>query len=90
MGQVVESDVSDIVIAKAYGVETSTPLTKSSKNEVLAELVEVSKVLSETIKSSTIREMNVDNLIKLMTKEQEDKDEEEGRADQSDEVNSSD
>jgi hypothetical protein len=34
--------------------------------------------------------MNVDNLIKLMTKEQEDKDEEEGRADQSDEVNSSD
>jgi hypothetical protein len=37
----------------------------------LAELIELSKALGETIRTSTIRKYNVDNLIKKMTKEQE-------------------
>ncbi|MCH84473.1 envelope-like protein, partial [Trifolium medium] len=44
------------------GAGTSTSLTKASRNEVLAELMKVSKALGETIRSSTIRKMNVPNM----------------------------
>ncbi|MCI15858.1 envelope-like protein, partial [Trifolium medium] len=68
----VGSHVPDIVISKTHdGTGTSASLTKATKDEVLAELLEVSKALGETIKASTTRNMHVDNLIKSMTKEQE-------------------
>ncbi|MCH82681.1 envelope-like protein [Trifolium medium] len=64
--------VPDIVIPKAQDVAgTSASVTKATKNEVLAKLMEISKALGETIKISTLRKMNVDKLIESMTKEQE-------------------
>ncbi|MCI37376.1 envelope-like protein, partial [Trifolium medium] len=66
--------VPDIVVSNRNDKDdagTSAPLTKSTKDEVLSELIEVSKALGETIRTSTIRKIHVDNLIKSITKEQE-------------------
>jgi predicted GTPase len=54
-----------------HAAGTSNLLPKASKDEVLAELIEVSRGLEETIKISIIRKIHVDNLIKQLTKEQE-------------------
>jgi hypothetical protein len=52
-------------------VGTSSSLTKATKYEVLAELLDFSKALDETIKVVTTRKTHVGNLIKFMTREQE-------------------
>ncbi|MCI20104.1 hypothetical protein A2U01_0041265, partial [Trifolium medium] len=48
---------------------TSGSVPKATKDEVLAEFIEVSKALGETIRISTARKIHVDNLIKSMTQE---------------------
>ncbi|MCI67138.1 hypothetical protein A2U01_0088396, partial [Trifolium medium] len=53
-------------------------LPKATKDGVLAELMEVSKALSETIRVSTKRKIHVDNLIKFMTQEAGKREEEVG------------
>ncbi|KAK2396299.1 hypothetical protein QL285_057957 [Trifolium repens] len=63
-----EPHVPDIEFKEKEAVETSTPLDKSSHKKVLAELIQVSKELEETIKSSTIRKTCVDHLILQLTK----------------------
>jgi hypothetical protein len=68
------SHVPDIVINnmnKEDNTGTYVPLSKCTKAEVLAELMEVSKALGETIRVSTIRKIHVDNLINSITKEKE-------------------
>ncbi|PNX62475.1 hypothetical protein L195_g061163 [Trifolium pratense] len=68
----VGSHVPEIVIPKRKDSSgTSCYLSKVTKDEVLAELMEVSKALEETIRTSTERKIHVDNLIKSMTKEKE-------------------
>jgi hypothetical protein len=62
-----EPHVPDIVFKDKEAAETSAPLDRSSLNKVLAELIQVSKELEETIKSSTIRKTCVDHLIKQLT-----------------------
>ncbi|KAI5442932.1 hypothetical protein KIW84_011823 [Lathyrus oleraceus] len=47
----------------------SSPVSKTTKKDVLLELMEVSKALQMTITSSTIRKRNVEKLIKMLTKE---------------------
>lgn len=54
----------------------SSPVFKATRKDVLLELMKVSKVLQETITTSTIRKRNVDEFIKLLIKEKEVKDEE--------------
>ncbi|WJX29405.1 hypothetical protein P8452_18051 [Trifolium repens] len=63
-----EPHVPDIEFKEKEAVETSAPLDKSSQKKVLAELIQVSKELEETIKSSTIRKTCVDHLILQLTK----------------------
>ncbi|KAK2354012.1 hypothetical protein QL285_091580 [Trifolium repens] len=63
-----EPHVPDIEFKEKEAAETSTPLDKSSQKKVLAELIQVSKELEETIKSSTIRKNCVDHLILQLTK----------------------
>jgi hypothetical protein len=65
------SHVPDIVISKAQDTdETSSSITKASKDIVLKELMEVSAALGETIRTSTIRKKKVGALIdESMTKE---------------------
>ncbi|KAK2362362.1 hypothetical protein QL285_087431 [Trifolium repens] len=63
-----EPHVPDIEFKEKEAVETSAPLDKSSQKKVLAELIQVSKELEETIKSSTIRKTRVDHLILQLTK----------------------
>ncbi|MCI26134.1 hypothetical protein A2U01_0047328, partial [Trifolium medium] len=53
---------------------------KANKDEVLAELMEVSKALGEIIRISTTRKIHVDNLIKYMTQEAKETGNEEGEA----------
>ena len=55
----------------------SSPLSKSTKMDIMLELKEVSKALEETIWSSTLREKNVDRLIKIIPKEDDVVEEEE-------------
>ncbi|KAK2444107.1 hypothetical protein QL285_015160 [Trifolium repens] len=63
-----EPHVPDIGFKEKEAVETSAPLDKNSQKKVLAELIQVSKELEETIKSSTIRKTCVDHLILQVTK----------------------
>ncbi|KAK2374395.1 hypothetical protein QL285_075361 [Trifolium repens] len=63
-----EPHVPDIEFKEKEVVETSAPLDKSSQKKVFAELIQVSKELEETIKSSTIRKTCVDHLILQLTK----------------------
>ncbi|KAK2354699.1 hypothetical protein QL285_092184 [Trifolium repens] len=63
-----EPHVSDIEFKEKEAVETSAPLDKSSQKKVLAELIQVSKEVEETIKSCTIRKTCVDHLILQLTK----------------------
>jgi hypothetical protein len=66
------SHVPDIVIPKGRDiVGTSCSLPKANKEVVLAELMEVSKTLGETISISTTRKAHVDKVIKSMTQEVE-------------------
>ncbi|MCI73517.1 hypothetical protein A2U01_0094781, partial [Trifolium medium] len=57
---------------------TSGSLPKATKDGVLAELMDVSKALGETIRVSTEKKIHVDNLIKSMTQEAEEIEEEAG------------
>jgi hypothetical protein len=62
----VGSHVPDFVIFKGKDiVGTSSSLTKATKYEVLAELLEVSKALDETIRVGTTRKTHVGNLVKF-------------------------
>ncbi|MCH94692.1 envelope-like protein, partial [Trifolium medium] len=75
----VGTHVPDIVIPKRKDVAgTSGSLPKATKDGVLAELMEVSKVLGETIRINTARKIHVDNLIKSMTQQAEEREEEVG------------
>lgn len=53
----------------------SSPLSKAIRNDMLVELMEVSKAPIETIVARTIRKRNMDGLIKILTNEKEAKDE---------------
>ncbi|MCI23382.1 envelope-like protein [Trifolium medium] len=64
--------VPDIVIPKRKDVAgTFGSLPKTTKYGVLAELMEVSKALGETIRVNTERKIHVDNMIKSMIQDQE-------------------
>ncbi|KAK2374853.1 hypothetical protein QL285_075787 [Trifolium repens] len=57
--------VPDIVFPKMKeAAEASSSLPRANKDDVLAELMQISKTLGETIKTSTARKQHVDNLIK--------------------------
>ncbi|KAK2397201.1 hypothetical protein QL285_058803 [Trifolium repens] len=61
----VGSHVPDIVFSKGKEAgEASGSLLRANKDDVLAELMQISKTLGETIKTSTARKQHVDNLIK--------------------------
>ncbi|KAK2368095.1 hypothetical protein QL285_081323 [Trifolium repens] len=61
----VGSHVPDIVFSKGKeAAEASSSLPRANKKDVLAELMQISKTLGETIKTSTARKQHVDNLIK--------------------------
>jgi hypothetical protein len=67
----VGSHVPHIVIPKGKEIAgTSGSLSKATRDGVLEELIEVSKILGETIKVRTTRKIHVDNLIKSMTQEE--------------------
>jgi hypothetical protein len=68
--------VPDIVVISGQGAGSST-----SKEEILAELKEMSKTLEETIKSSTERKISVDNLINALSAQKKDEDIAEGNED---------
>jgi len=53
-----------------YGVRSSNPISKYTKEDVLAELIEVSK------------DASVDNLIRLMTIEKDDKEGDEAKSEE--------
>jgi hypothetical protein len=68
----VGSHVPDIVFSKGKEAgEASGSLPRANKDDVLAELMEISKTLGETIKTSTTRKAHVDNLIKSIMQEAE-------------------
>ncbi|XP_058747186.1 uncharacterized protein LOC131620197 [Vicia villosa] len=70
----VGAHVSNIVVRRYQGQSVygnSSPLSNSTRKDVLVELIEVSKFLHKTIRESTIRKKNMDELIKMMTKEKE-------------------
>lgn len=76
----VERHVPRIMVTKHQDqsdVGNSSPLYKSTINDVLLELMEVLKSLQETIRASTIRKNNMDELIRILTKEKEAEEEEE-------------
>ena len=50
---------------------TFSSVSRAIKEDVLHELMEVSKALQATITSSTIRKMKVDDLIMLLTNEED-------------------
>ena len=57
--------VPDIVFPKTKeAAEASNSLPRANKKDVLAELMQISMTLGETIKTSTARKQHVDNLIK--------------------------
>ncbi|KAK2356683.1 hypothetical protein QL285_094011 [Trifolium repens] len=57
--------VPDIVFPKMKeAAEASSSLPRANKDDVLAGLMQISKTLGETIKTSTARKQHVDNLIK--------------------------
>lgn len=51
--------------------EASGSLPRANKDDVLAGLLEISKTLGETIKTSTTRKAHVDNLIKSIMEKAE-------------------
>ncbi|KAI5440691.1 hypothetical protein KIW84_010244 [Lathyrus oleraceus] len=53
----------------------SSPVSKTTRTDVLLELMEVSKAMQETITANTIRKRHVVGLIKMMSKEKEDDEE---------------
>lgn len=63
------------VMVKHQG-KSYSPISKSMRKDVLLELMEVSNNLQETITASTIRKRNVNELMKMMTKEKDVEDEE--------------
>ncbi|KAK2402583.1 hypothetical protein QL285_052086 [Trifolium repens] len=68
----VSTHVPDIVFPKMKETaEASGSLPRANKDDVLAELMEISKTLGETIKTSTTRKAHVDNLIKSIMQEAE-------------------
>ncbi|MCI68599.1 hypothetical protein A2U01_0089860, partial [Trifolium medium] len=70
--------VPDIVITKKKkesGISETVP--QASQDGILAELMEVSKTLGETIRINTERKIHVDNCIKSMTQGAEERTEEE-------------
>jgi hypothetical protein len=50
--------------------EASSSLPRANKDDVLAELIQISKTLEQTIKTSTARKNHVDNLIKSIMEEE--------------------
>jgi hypothetical protein len=73
----VGSHLLDIVIPKDKDIfGPSHHLPKTNKEEILAELMEVSKTLGETISISIARKAHVDNLSKSMMQEPEDEERE--------------
>ncbi|PNX63879.1 hypothetical protein L195_g061840, partial [Trifolium pratense] len=77
LGEVQAKKLAPLTIDYRLFVGTSNSLSCSTKNQVLDELIEVSKALGETFKTRTIGKRNVDNLIKSMTKEPMEEDEQE-------------
>lgn len=70
----VGTHVPNIVVQrnKSHAVRGSfTFVSKATKGDVLHELMEVSKALQETITSSTIGKKKVDELIMLLTNEED-------------------
>ncbi|KAK2363204.1 hypothetical protein QL285_088211 [Trifolium repens] len=64
--------VPDIVFPKMKeAAEASGSMPRANKEDVLAELMQISKTLGETIKTSTARKIHVDNLIKSIMEEGE-------------------
>ncbi|KAK2382566.1 hypothetical protein QL285_070091 [Trifolium repens] len=61
----VGSHVPDIVFSKGKEAgEASGSMPRANKKDVLAELMQISKTLGETMKTTTARKQHVDNLIK--------------------------
>ncbi|KAK2356929.1 hypothetical protein QL285_094246 [Trifolium repens] len=64
--------VSDIVFPKMKeAAEASGSMPRTNKENVLAELMQISKTLEQTIKTSTARKTHVDNLIRSIMEEGE-------------------
>lgn len=75
----VRTHVPDIATTKHRGQTSgriSSPISKAIRKYVFLELMEVSKALQETNTSSTIKKMNVDVFIEMLTKEKDAKKEE--------------
>ncbi|KAK2369594.1 hypothetical protein QL285_082716 [Trifolium repens] len=63
--------VPDIVFPKMKeAAEASDSMPRANKEDVLAELIQISKTLEQTIKTSTARKNHVDNLIKSIMEEE--------------------
>ncbi|KAK2389857.1 hypothetical protein QL285_063419 [Trifolium repens] len=63
--------VPDIVFPKMKeAAEASGSMPRANKEDVLAELMQISKTLEQTIKTSTARKNHVDNLIKSIMEEE--------------------
>ncbi|KAK2402299.1 hypothetical protein QL285_051833 [Trifolium repens] len=68
----VGTHVPDIVFPKMKETaEASGSMPRTNKEDVLAELMQISKTLEQTIKTSTARKTHVDNLIKSIMEEGE-------------------
>ncbi|CAK8577756.1 unnamed protein product [Lathyrus sativus] len=81
----VETHVLDILVTKYQGETTggnSSLVFKATRKDALLELMEVSKILQEIIAASIIRKRNVDELIKMLTKEKDIKDEEKANSEE--------
>ncbi|CAI8590816.1 unnamed protein product [Vicia faba] len=78
--------VLDIVVPRNKSHAASgdfSSMSKSTKEDVLHELMEVSKTLQATITSSTIRKNKVDDFIMLLTHEECDEKEDESEKEES-------
>lgn len=83
----VGTHVLGIIMTKHQGQVAngnSSPIFKATRKDVLLKLMEVSKDLQETNMASTIRKRNVDELIKMLTKEKEAEEEEEADSEEED------
>jgi hypothetical protein len=68
----VGTHVPDIVFPKMKeAAEASGSMPRTNKEDVLAELMQISKTLEQTIKTSTARKTHVDNLIRSIMEEGE-------------------
>ncbi|MCI32468.1 envelope-like protein [Trifolium medium] len=68
----------EIESKKPHPLSLDYKLLVATKDDVLAELMEISKALGETIKVSTERKIHMDNLIKSMTQEATEREEKGG------------